>query len=171
MDRIILNALFRYTPMIINNCRCVFYSTTAFSFYFSSAVLPIFTQGVWGCPSCRLGRCFCFAEVSAGDPHPNKFLRLSALTIFGEKWGVYRQMLCLLSTLRSVASLNIFQRFIFKAVCFFENSEFYRFVKTQFSFTLLLSILLLLCSNVSINISDIQSELHGSYVCNHENIF
>ena len=137
IDYIII-APFRYAPPEYKNSPLCFYCTTAFSLYFQSSKSKIFCQGGWGCLGCRLGRCFCFAEVSAGDPHPNKFLRLSALTIFGEKWGVYRQMLCLLSTLRSVASLNIFSKIYFQGGKLFENSEFYRFVKTQFSFTLLL---------------------------------
>ena len=75
---------------------------------------------------------------------------------------------CLLSTLRSVASLNIFSKIYFQGGKLFENSEFYHFVKTQFSFMLLLSFLP--HSNASINTSDIQSELHGSSACNRKNI-
>jgi len=83
IDYIII-APFRYAPPEYKNSPLCFYCTTAFSLYFSIKRKRDFCQGVWGCLGCRLGRCFCFAEVSAGDPHPNKFLCLSALTIFGE---------------------------------------------------------------------------------------
>ena len=56
----------------------LFFWKNIFSSVFQSRESEIFCQGVWVLPT--------------------SFLRLSALTIFGEKWGVYRQTLCLLST-------------------------------------------------------------------------
>ena len=87
MDRIILNALFRYAPLIINNCRCIFIAQRLFHRYIASAVLPISLKG------------FGFSQ---------QVLRLSALTIFGENRAVYRQIICLLSMIITESEHTVF---------------------------------------------------------------